>query len=132
MTTDDSSVGITWYAIPNMRSCTSQNVTWLYQQSALIPLDAAVQFAISVTNLNVTQKAPVAASARDVPTAPTRNAGNRRQASEYNGYNGAWLPYISQNLANDLNPASVDGSWTWPVVNLTQGWYTLVADSTLR
>lgn len=47
-------------------------------------------------------------------------------SSEYGGYDGSWLPPINQELVSDVDPTLL--RWTWPSVDVTQGWYVLVAD----
>lgn len=127
-----------WDTLPEMHSCGAQAVTWACQG-----LDADTQFTISITDISVQQDAPLTSTASSSSTAtgdtqisvnPTQTVSGalsrrtplkRQVFSDYNGYGGTWLPRIDQDLTTtNVTPSS----WTWPSVNVTQGWYVLVAN----
>ncbi|KZV73913.1 hypothetical protein PENSPDRAFT_648487 [Peniophora sp. CONT] len=120
-----------------MYSCRAQTLRWSSEG-----LDTSAQFTIFVTNIDVEQNPPPNTSSSSTATGNTqisnptqtvsgalsRSIAYRRQTvGDYGGYGETWLPRINQNLMTIAIGAS---GWTWPSVNITQGWYVLMANIT--
>ncbi|VDB87891.1 unnamed protein product [Peniophora sp. CBMAI 1063] len=87
------------------------------------------------SSASITTPATSTASATYIPTTlpgemhtvpVEQRAWSARGMYRRQGYDGSWLPRVDLELARDLDPTSL--KWTWQSVNVTQGWYALVAD----
>ncbi|KAJ7056235.1 hypothetical protein C8F01DRAFT_1157206 [Mycena amicta] len=96
-----------WSEIPEMYTCQSATVTWLYE-----PADSA-QMVISVTNFGVAQ-AP-APSTTTTATFTTHSVPRRR------AIRAAFAVPISGLISTSAQ------TFTWPTVNISAGWYDLAA-----
>ncbi|KAH9166513.1 hypothetical protein EDB89DRAFT_215372 [Lactarius sanguifluus] len=111
--------------VNEMFTCGISPIQWGY-------LGPSVPMSLNVTNLNVPQQAPLSTSSSNIGSSTSDGAtstttsliqpGIKRQ---YSGYGGSYLPDINEQLVNQWDPTT--NNWTWPAVNVPQGWYRLLA-----
>ncbi|KAI0316085.1 hypothetical protein OF83DRAFT_1173221 [Amylostereum chailletii] len=117
-----------------MFTCGASLISWTYEGSG----DALT---IAITNVGVEQDAPLSStispsatstsasltrtstSSSTLPVGPGGNPPAKKR--QFGGYGGTYLPTITETLAQGLDPHAEN--WTWPSVNVTQGWYKLIA-----
>ncbi|KZV73914.1 hypothetical protein PENSPDRAFT_682466 [Peniophora sp. CONT] len=155
-----NSTRFAWDSMPVIQTCTMQTLNWSHQGNRTVygtvnisitnidveqqaPMMSSTTTTTPATDGTSTATLLIPASSIDFhsagssrrkaleSSAPARfpHTMHQRQGSDdYNGYGGTWLPRIDQTLA--LNVLAHDHTWTWLSVNVTQGWYVLVADVT--
>ncbi|KAI9462805.1 hypothetical protein BJY52DRAFT_112064 [Lactarius psammicola] len=109
--------------IDEMFTCGISPIRWGYS-------GPAVPMSLNITNLNVPQQAPLSTSSIETSTSngttptttPVIQPGVKRQ---FSGYGGSYLPDINEQLVTQWDPTI--NNWTWPAVNVPQGWYQLLA-----
>ncbi|KAI9444132.1 hypothetical protein H4582DRAFT_1064717 [Lactarius indigo] len=120
-----STPSLIFVAINEMFTCGISPIRWGYS-------GPSAPMSLNITNLNVLQQAPLSTSSSNIGTSTSNGTtstttsviqpGVRRQ---YSGYGGSYLPDINEQLASQLDPNTL--SWSWPAVNVPQGWYQLLA-----
>jgi hypothetical protein len=102
-------------AVGEMYTCGMTTVSWGYP-------GPEAPLSLNISNINVSQQAPVTTASASA--AVTQLA--KRQANNFNGYDGSYLPPINVRVGSDLSPSS--GNWTWSSVTVPQGWYQMLAN----
>ncbi|KAN0129651.1 hypothetical protein V8E53_012471 [Lactarius tabidus] len=108
-----------------MFTCGLSPIRWQYT-------GPSASLSINITNINIPQQAPLISSATTSSTStssgttstssPVLRRDFRRQ---YYGYGGSYLPSINEPVGTGLDPTALN--YTWPGVNVPQGWYELLA-----
>lgn len=109
-----------------MHTCGLNPIQWQYT-------GPSASLSINITNINVTQQAPLASSTTTSVTSATSASSVSTstlsttvvQRRQYSGYGGSYLPSINVPVGTQLNPTA--NNYTWPGVNVPQGWYQLLA-----
>ncbi|KAJ7471815.1 hypothetical protein FB451DRAFT_1251067 [Mycena latifolia] len=115
----DDSEGWSFNAIAEMTTCTPATITW-NDIPGTIASFAGIN--LTITNSGVTQNPPPpASSASGLSATHSARAWHR----SYRYARGA----VTQDIADDVDSST--GTYTWASVNITQGWYSLTATSSL-
>lgn len=117
-----TSLSFVWQPIAEMYTCGQANVRWTYTGTLS-------QLTLNITNVNVTQQAPLTSSAAAVSASSTAavstsSAGLAKRQS--NGYGGSFLPSVNEFVIAGIDPAA--NNYTWTGVNVPQGWYQIIAN----
>jgi hypothetical protein len=118
-----TSPSFVWQTVGEMFTCGQTNVRWTYTGTSS-PLT------LNITNINVPQQSPLSSigpsstsQASAVTVSVTSPALVKRQ---YNGFGGSYLPPVNEILIAGIDPAV--NNFTWPSVNVPQGWYQIYAN----
>ncbi|KAJ7746489.1 hypothetical protein DFH07DRAFT_591123 [Mycena maculata] len=99
-------------AIPEMQTCTSVQISWVYS-----PVDGEEYMTLDITNDNVAQPSAPSLTAT---TTGTFNSAGARALRVYQ------RDVLTESISDGyINPSA--HSYTWDSVNVTAGWYALVA-----
>jgi hypothetical protein len=111
-----------------MYTCGLSPIQWQYT-------GPSASMSLNITNINVSQQAPLSASTSSSSsstvspttsgTTSTSSVVQRDVRRQYSGYGGSYFPNINEQIGAQLNATA--NNYTWPGVNVPQGWYQLLA-----
>jgi hypothetical protein len=108
-----------------MFTCGLSPIRWQYT-------GPSASLSINITNINITQQAPLSSSASTSPTSTSSGTTStsvsvvrRGVKRQYSGYGGSYFPSINEPVGSGLDPTTLN--YTWQGVNVPQGWYQLLA-----
>ncbi|KAI0062699.1 hypothetical protein BV25DRAFT_1825212 [Artomyces pyxidatus] len=107
-----------WRPVNIMYTCGQTEVFWGY-------VGPSVPISLVITNVDVAQQAPPATSTGIVPSPLPGGAQPNNPRKRQSGYGGSYLPSISETLSSNVDPNL--GNYTWPSVDVPQGWYQMQA-----
>ncbi|KAI0062700.1 hypothetical protein BV25DRAFT_1915839 [Artomyces pyxidatus] len=107
-----------WTPLNHLFTCGQAKLTWGH-------VGPSVSMSLVVTNVGVVQQAPAGPPNVGSPAVPRSNAETTATPERQSGYGGSFLQSVFETLSKSVDSSS--GNYTWPSVDVPQGWYQMQA-----